>query len=76
MHKTGNYLIMDPNYSSISQLQISSRKYGGWPCGYAWLISVIAALGLTQPPIQWILGYLSLGGGKLAEAWSWPLTSI
>jgi hypothetical protein len=28
-----------------------------------------SALGPTQPPIQW------LPGGKVAEAWSWPLTS-
>jgi hypothetical protein len=33
------------------------------------------ALGPTQPPIQWVLGALSLGC-KVAAAWIWPLTSI
>jgi len=32
-------------------------------------------LGPTQPPIQWLLVTLFLGG-KVAGAWSWPLTSI
>jgi len=30
-------------------------------------------VGTTQPPIQWVLGFLL--GGKPASAWSWPLTS-
>jgi hypothetical protein len=34
------------------------------------------ALAPTQPPIQqWAPGALYVGG-KAAEAWSWPLTSI
>jgi hypothetical protein len=32
-------------------------------------------LGPTQPPIQWVTGG-SFPGGKVAGAWSWPLTSI
>jgi len=31
------------------------------------------ALVPTQPPIQWEPGAVSLGG-KMAGAWSWPLT--
>jgi hypothetical protein len=34
------------------------------------------AVGITQPPIQMVPGTLSLGGGKAAGTWSWPLTSI
>jgi len=34
-----------------------------------------AALGFTQPPLHWVPGALSLGG-KIARAWSRPLTSI
>jgi hypothetical protein len=33
------------------------------------------ALGLTQPPIQWVPG-ASSPGVKRPEAWSWPVTSI
>jgi hypothetical protein len=31
------------------------------------------ALGLTQPPIQWVPGLFP--GGKTIEAWLWPPTS-
>jgi len=31
-------------------------------------------LGLTQPPIQWVLG--SFTGVEVPEVWSWPQTSI
>jgi hypothetical protein len=34
-----------------------------------------SSLGAHPAPIQWVPGALSLGG-KVAGAWSWPLTSI
>jgi hypothetical protein len=48
---------------------------------WSYLLSIIwsvwTALGPTQPPIQWVpRGGGSFLGGKAAEAWSWPLTSM
>jgi hypothetical protein len=35
------------------------------------------ALGPSQPPLQWVMGYKDfLPTHKAAGAWSWPLTSI
>jgi hypothetical protein len=43
---------------------------------FSLLYIVQTSCGSTQPPIQWVPGALSLGGGgKVAGAWSWPLTS-
>jgi hypothetical protein len=67
---------------------VLQRLVTGWMIGVLWFHSrrwlgiflfttaSRTTLGPTQPPIQWVPGDLSLGGGgKAAEAWSRPLPS-
>lgn len=63
----------DISVSVMTRLQAGQSGGKSWQGQKCFLCSRgLEALGPTQPPIQWFIGYWDKFGG----AWSWPLTSI
>jgi hypothetical protein len=64
------YSVMHVWRLQVTYRAVQYRQLAGIATGYG----LDGGGGLTRPPIQWIPGG-AFPGGKVALAWSWPLTS-